>query len=171
MEEFDVLLTPTEWVKVHALQKLITTVCRPAYFVEPTQLLPHPGHWVLAGLQVTSFKVMTTDNDYNLIPSASMLANFNQGWNLPQALVWTPTRCAVVSTATHWATELHIIFLSPAGELIVIVFFIRNFKTFIEKKSYCLRECGHRDLLLHHLHPGRPPGYWAWQPSHQAGTY
>ena len=33
------------WVKVRALQKLFTTVWRPAYFMEPTPLLPHPGHW------------------------------------------------------------------------------------------------------------------------------
>ena len=31
-------------MKIHALQKLVTTVCRPAYFVEPTQLLLRPGH-------------------------------------------------------------------------------------------------------------------------------
>ena len=45
----------------------------PAYFVEPTQLLPHSGHWVLSGLHVMSFNVMTTDNDCNSIPSAIML--------------------------------------------------------------------------------------------------
>ena len=32
--------------------------CGPAYFMEPTQLLHHPGHWVLAGLHVMSFNVM-----------------------------------------------------------------------------------------------------------------
>ena len=38
--KFEVLWTPSEWVKVHAIQKLVITLCRP---VEPTQLLPHPG--------------------------------------------------------------------------------------------------------------------------------
>ena len=49
------------------------TICRPAYFVETTQLLPHPGHWVLTGLHVKSFNVMTPDNDCTSIPLVSML--------------------------------------------------------------------------------------------------
>ena len=43
MESLKLFLIRTEWVMVHAIQKLVTTVCRPAYFVEPTQLFPHPG--------------------------------------------------------------------------------------------------------------------------------
>ena len=41
--------------------------------MEPTQLLPHPGHRVLAGLYVMSVNAMTPDNDCNSIPPVSML--------------------------------------------------------------------------------------------------
>ena len=74
MESFEVLFTPTEseWVKV-THRRSLTTICRPAYFVEPTQILPHPGRWVLAGLYVKSFNVMTPDNDCISIPPVIML--------------------------------------------------------------------------------------------------
>ena len=39
-KKFDFLLKPTKRVKVHAPQKVFTITRRPAYFVEPTQLLP-----------------------------------------------------------------------------------------------------------------------------------
>ena len=83
MESFEVLLTPTEWVKVHAPQKWsflqLSVDLQSAYFMEPTQLLPHTGHWVLAGLHAKSFNVMTPDNDCNSIPHRSVCLKLGCG--------------------------------------------------------------------------------------------
>ena len=53
--------------------KIIYNYLWTRYFLEPTQLLPHPGLLTLAGLNFMSLNVMTSDNDSNLIPSVGVL--------------------------------------------------------------------------------------------------
>ena len=87
--EFEVLLTPTEWVKVHALQKLQLSID------------PH-----------TSWNVL----NYNLILAIEFLqvCTLCHLKSTPIAWVWTPTRCAVVcEPRSYGATELQS--LSPGS--------------------------------------------------------
>ena len=71
--EFNLMKTLYVYVLCHVVVVQCTTVCRSAYFVEPTIFLPHPGHWVLAGLHVMSFYFMATDNDCKIIPPVRKL--------------------------------------------------------------------------------------------------
>ena len=70
--EFEVLSTPTEWVKVHALQKFLQLSVDPhtSWNLLNYYLTLAIEYW-LAGLHVMSFSVMTPDNDCNSIPPVS----------------------------------------------------------------------------------------------------
>ena len=100
--EFEGLLTSTEWVKFHALQKSMYL------YVDPHTLWNLLNYYHTLGIEYwevctlchsTLWPLTTTVIQYHRsacwkLGCMILFANFNQGWHLPLAWVWTQAAVA-----------------------------------------------------------------------------